>query len=266
MNEIVRGDSEIQRRQDGWDWIRYECEEEIEAQRAARERMVTKTTHIPGYPECYQHTSVEEQIAVLREFWPELNPGSRIKELESRPILSGSEGVWAIPKWESIAGSYGDALDTWIFPALATLSDSGFYYGSRFDALGSDYLRRNEHVQEVFAKMNAQQDGDILIIQAQFGAHHRTRASLSSRRACMPKEFGLTTFAVACMLLTHPNRLVAHNNLWADCPGDEYHHAHNKKFSHTPAFSFYAGKIFFSTYPHDIDFTDCGLVTGFQIE
>ncbi|MDP3778428.1 MAG: hypothetical protein Q8R30_00070 [bacterium] len=225
-----------------------------------------KRAIVSGYPAAYYRRPLEEQIAVLRKLRPQLNLGSRIKELEDRERLFGSEGTFAILKWESIAASYSDALEKWIFPVLASLPHSGLYYGSRFDALGPDYMRQHKHTEKAFAKLNAEQDGDILVIQAQFGAHHRARAPLFSRKVYMLNEFGLTTFAVACMLLTHPSRVGAHTRLWVDCPGDEYRHVYSKEFNHTPAFLFYGGKIFFSTYSNDADFRDSASVTGFHIK
>ena len=58
-------------------------------------------------------------------------------------------------------------------------------------------------------------------------------------------EFGLNTFSIGIMLLTHPERLQHYNDLWIDCAGDEWS-ADGSGWSGCPCFGF-LGKLEFDT-------------------
>ena len=60
-------------------------------------------------------------------------------------------------------------------------------------------------------------------------------------------EFGLGTFAVGIMLLTHPLRLQDCDDLWIDCAGDEFSYDADGQFVSAPCFFFDGGKVKFDT-------------------
>lgn len=260
MDQIVRDDPSI--------WSHLEQEFEIKQKTPTLRETEKNPQKIEGYPAYYERASIDEQIERLRQFEPKLNPGSRIIELSSRTLLFGSEEIFAIPKWESTASHYWEAVEKGVFTALNDLYHGNFYYGSRFGVLDENHIRHSRDPHNTFQKINAEQDGDILIIQAQFGSRYQGRSpfTVMSHKLYMLNEFGLGIFTVACMLLTHPDRLVSHKNLWVDCPGDEYRHQYSKEFNHVPSFFFHAGDVSFSTYPHDVDFKDSAPATGFYFK
>ena len=76
-------------------------------------------------------------------------------------------------------------------------------------------------------------------------------------------EFGLDAFAVGIMLLTHPERLVAYEDLWIDCAGDEYLPDADGQFEYAPCFLFIDGKGKFDAGWFGDALEGCGSASGF---
>ena len=76
-------------------------------------------------------------------------------------------------------------------------------------------------------------------------------------------EFGLGAFAVGIMLLTHPERLQHHDDLWIDCAGDEYSPVAVGIFGHAPCFDFRGVEIGFGTRWTGAPRARYGAVSGF---
>ena len=89
------------------------------------------------------------------------------------------------------------------------------------------------------------QEGDILVIPAQFGFRHRGKSVRRARETFYDNEFGLGAFAVGTMLLTHPEREVEWEQLHIDCSGDEYSPDADGQFVGTPFFNWFDGKLRF---------------------
>jgi len=109
------------------------------------------------------------------------------------------------------------------------------FYNFCEDATGSKRLRQHKKTVAAFQKLADEQAGhDILIIPAQFGFRHRGCSIRRALEAMDDVEFGLGAFAVGCMLLTHPERLVKWKQLQVYCAGDEF--ASDTEFSYAPEF------------------------------
>ena len=76
-------------------------------------------------------------------------------------------------------------------------------------------------------------------------------------------EFGLGAFAVGCMLLTHPERLVRWEQLHIDCGGDEYDWLADGDWSRCPCFSFGDVRVEFSANGVDCADQSFGSASGF---
>jgi hypothetical protein len=71
-------------------------------------------------------------------------------------------------------------------------------------------------------------------------------------------------FAVGVMLLTHPERLQHHDDLWISCAGDEYYAPHTfGGFSRAPIFGFGGGKVEFDACWCGYANGDCGSASAF---
>lgn len=173
-----------------------------------------------GYRSGYRGPiGVDEQLAALRGQFPEL--GGYDPEARATPVRSGAEGLFLVPRWERIAPTYGEALER-AFAALR-VANSGRFTNYRGRELGPGHLRRHPHAADAFARLAARQKGhDVLVVPAQFGARHRGRSIRRAREVFRASEFGLGAFEVACMLLTHKNRLGRCDDLGLDVPGDEH--------------------------------------------
>lgn len=195
-----------------------------------------------GYLSGYRPKPVAEQVERLVELFPNLR-GADIERAGAR-LPTGAEGWFAIPRWQSIASTYGEAVEK----VLSALRDTrnGKFQNFRECRLGPQYLRQLEKTREVFQKLaGGQENHDILVVAAQFGLRHRGRSVRRAREVMNSTEFGLGAFAIGVMLLTHPERLQYYDDLWIDCAGDEYSPVADGDFSHAPLFVFDGDRVEF---------------------
>jgi len=183
----------------------------------------------------------------------------------------GAEGWFAIPRWEKIASTYNEALENML--QILKLTHNNKFLNWREGYIGPDYLREHEKACAGFQKLaNWQAGKDILIIPAQFGLYHVGHSSsqvheiLSKKDEASESEFGLGSFAISCMLLTHRERLKHENDLWINCIGDQYRSQDQQAFLETPGFRFADNMLKFgAVFSENID-KGFSAPTGFLIE
>ncbi|MDD5696812.1 MAG: hypothetical protein PHO90_02460 [Candidatus Pacebacteria bacterium] len=175
---------------------------------------------------------ITEQVNILRQLIPDI--GFADEKLAEQPLPDNAEGWFAIPRWQSIAKTYEEALQK----VLDLIKQQrGIFFSHREGQLGAKYLRRLERTAEKLEALGEQQKGyDILVVAAQFGLRHRGRSVRRAREVFMANEFGLGAFEIACMILTHQDRLADHDDLWIDCAGDEHASDGGDGFSGAPSF------------------------------
>ncbi|MDP1719276.1 MAG: hypothetical protein Q8L24_02525 [bacterium] len=195
------------------------------------------------YPAGYKRKDFCLQSNLLRQLFPGVGFHDE-KELD-RPLPEGAEGPFAVPRWEKIAPTYGEAVEK----VFAMIASKRKFRNYRESQLGPQYLRQTGHSKRFWKQIGEEQkDHDILVVPCQFGLRHKGR---SVRRACevmSANEFGLGAFAVGVMLLTHPERLARYEDLWIDCAGDEYSFSAGSQFDYAPIFSFVGGLVRFGAY------------------
>lgn len=197
------------------------------------------------YPNGYKVKGIAEQVATLHQLFPELKDATFDESIASRPLPPNAEGWFAIPRWEKLGSSYGEAVDK----VLTTIKSKRTFYNYREGQTGSEYLRQHAKMVKAFQKLGDEQKGhDILIIPCQFGLRHRGRSVRRAREVMNAVEFGLGAFAVGCMILTHPEREVKWEQLHVDCAGDEFSPDADGVFSYAPLFYFSVGKVKFNAY------------------
>jgi hypothetical protein len=197
-----------------------------------------------GYRSSYRNPkSITEQCGILRRAFPGL--GLADERLAERPAPTGAEGWFAIPRWQTIAPTYGGAVQR-VLDAIKK-ARSGRFHNCREGQLGPDRLRQSAKTEKVFQTLgDEQKDHGILVVAAQFGLRHRGRSVRQALELMNVRgEFGLGAFAAGIMLLTHPERLMNSDDLWIDCAGDEFAPDANGGFSRAPVFLFYGGEIRF---------------------
>ncbi len=187
---------------------------------------------------------IAQQIKIIHELFPEVTWGYFRPNMDDVVLPNDTDGWFAIPKWQSLAPTYGEAVEL----VMKKLSEtrSGRFHNYREGRLGPDRLRHSAETSSVFQKLAEEQDGyDILVVAAQFGLRHRGRSVRRARECFSTNEFGLGAFAIGIMLLTHPERLAHYDDLWIDCAGDEFAPGADGDFSESPVFSFGGGKLRF---------------------
>lgn len=203
------------------------------------------TTSAYGYPKEYKVKSIQEQIELLRDFFPNL-PFSSDGKLVNSPLPVGAEGYFAIPRWQILSSTYGEAVKKVL--ATITAQRNGKFYNWREGQLGYKHLRQMVRTAKMFCKIgDTQKDNNILILPAQFGLRYRGCSVSRARKAMSDSEFGLGTFAVGIMLLTHPERLMSYEDLWIDCAGDKFSSGTYGLFVDVPCFRFRSGLLKFGT-------------------
>ena len=184
------------------------------------------------YPSEYKLKSVTEQANKLRELFPGI--GYADENLANQPLPQGAEGYFVIPRWEKVAPTYNEAVQK----VLDLIKQTRKFYNYREGALGPDRLQQSNRTKQMFAKLGKNQKGDLLVVPAQFGMLHRGQSVRRAREIFMINEFGLGAFALGCMILTHPDRMVRWEELDMDCAGDEYAPGADGVFSRAPRFRF----------------------------
>lgn len=221
------------------------------------------------YPQGFNTKTLPEQISLLRKRKNFPNLGDPNQELLAKiasgeaELPEGAEGWFAIPNFMKLGLTYSEALQA-VVKCIAKNRPLQNYLG---DQLGPDKLRRTQHATEMFTRLAEMQGNpDILLVPAQFGKRHAGRSPRRARRVIRTgeaSEFGLGAYEVACMLLTHPERLVHYNNLWIDCPGDEYDHFADGSWQVVPVWDFGGGRLELNAYWFGSARSGCGSASGF---
>ncbi len=189
-----------------------------------------------GYPQGFAVRPVCEQLLTLVNIFPGLDASKALAcSKEKRALPEGMDGLFAIPKWEKIAKTYNEAVEK----VIVAIEKSGRPFQNwRKGELNAKYLKRSERTEKAMAAISNKQDGDFIVIPAQLGMLHRGRSIRRAREVMKDKEFGLGAYEMGIILLTHPERLQAYENLWIDCPGDEYSPDAGGRFVDAPIFDF----------------------------
>ena len=211
-----------------------------------------------AYPSDYKVKGITEQTNILRGSFPDI--GYAHEYIANKPLPPNAEGWFVIPRWEKIAPTYCEAVKK----VLAIIGSKRKFYNYREGQSGPQYLRQHARTVKMFQRLgDEQKDYDILIVPAQFGLRHRGRSVRRAREVFAANEFGLGAFAIACMLLTHPEREVQWEQLHVDCAGDEFAPGADGVFHHAPDFRFDDGEVEFSTHWVSNTSANDGSASGF---
>jgi len=215
-----------------------------------------------GYLSGYRKPkSITEQTNILRQIFPGV--GFADEKLAEREVPANAEGWFAIPKWQTIAPTYSEAVQK-VLDAIKK-ARNGKFYNYRDGQLNDQRLRQTAKTASVFQKLSDEQkDHDILVVAGQFGLRHRGRSVRRAREVFSQNEIGLGAFAVGIMILTHAERLQNVDDLWIDCAGDEFDDPDaGVRFDHAPYFYFHDGGVEFGTYWFDLAGDNYGSASAF---
>lgn len=224
-----------------------------------------------GYLSGYKPKGITDQCNRLRELIPGLGYANLelIKQIENGTVtlLADTEGWFAIPNiWKKggqpkLGATYSECVQK----ALDLVKQTrGALYNYREGQVDEQHIRqlvRTKSAMEAISE--AQGNPDILIIVAQFGIRHRGRSVRRAREVFASNEFGLGSFIVGIMILTHPERLMNYDDLWIDCSGDEWSSDGDGVFSESPYFIFFDNEVEFDAGGVGCTYGSCGSASGF---
>lgn len=214
----------------------------------ASEEVESKYGYLSGYE---KPKPVSEQIATLKKLFSGI--GNANAELVAQ-ITAGTailpakmEGWGAIPNLKKLNRIFGATYGEAVKKVIDTIKKTrGSFYNYRDGKLGAQYLRQSEKLLKTLEKYSEEQGNpDILIIPIQFGFLHRGKSVRRAREVMRGGQFGLGSFQIGCLLLTHPERLMNYDDLWIDCAGDEYSDSGDGVFGYAPYFDFDDDKVEF---------------------
>jgi hypothetical protein len=217
-----------------------------------------------GYLSGYKKPKdVIAQTNLLRQLFPGVGFA---REQMTLPVVANAEGYFAIPRWQTIAPTYGEAVQK-VLDALKK-AYKGRFKNWREGELGPDQRRQSAKSVAFWEQIGEAQKGfDILLVPAQFGIRHRGRSVRRAREVMESNECGLGAFAVGIMLLTHEDRLQNVDDLWIDSAGDEFHDPQNSDapFGRAPYFSFDGGGLGFGAGWSGIANDSYGSASGWSV-
>lgn len=236
----------------------------IKKNRCPNRYVKEKVASAYGYPDGHRMKNIPEQEATLRRYFPALGTKEDdLQQLAKRPLPLRAEWA-AIPRWEKVGATYCEAIQK-VFSLIAT--ERKFTNNCK-DRFNDRSLMQTGKALEAWKKLGEEQTGDILIVAMQFGIRYRGCSVRCATDSMCSYEFGLGTFAVACMLLTHPKREVKWEQLHPECGGDYFTPINGEQLVRTPAFSFRSGELKLDSVQIDNPGDGFGCASGFlpQVE
>ena len=138
------------------------------------------------------------------------------------------------------------------------------FYNYRDGEIVPNRLRQHARTVDFLEHLESEQQGDILIIAAQYGMRHRGKSVRRARETFASNEFGLDAFALGCMALVHPERHVRYDEeLATDCAGDEFAPDAGSAFSNALFFRFGGDGLHFGAHDVSHTFDYFGTASGF---
>jgi hypothetical protein len=171
-----------------------------------------------GYLSGYKPKNITKQIECLKKLFPRI--GTADEKIASQPLPKRTEGWFAIPRWQAIAKTYSEATQK-VLDLIKNNRNNRFhnYCDGKIDVRHFRQFNKTARMFQVLGEH--QKDKDILIVPCQFGKYYAGCSIRRAREIMDDSEFGLNVFSIGIMLLTHPERLLHRDDVWADCAGDD---------------------------------------------
>lgn len=179
---------------------------------------------------------LKTQHAELKKLFPKIAP---LPE-----ELPEGDSLYVIPHWSTVAKTYPDAVKL----VLHEIDKSRPFYNWREGQIDSEHLRESEN--------KGTPTDNISILNCQLGQKYNGRSVKSVRKE--KGEILLGAYEVGIILLTHPETISKYDDLFIDCPGDEFKPDDGREFSYAPLFYFYDGRLKFGADGVGRAYDDCG--------
>ncbi|WP_445219369.1 hypothetical protein ACKWRH_03725 [Bradyrhizobium sp. Pa8] len=228
-----------------------------------------------AYPNRYRPRPIEAQIEVIANAF-QLDPMWAHAFAANLPELpKGAEAWFAIPSVEAVAKkhfsqNYGPSDQycravQFVLEKLAELTKLRTY---REGYITPERLRVRKRTAVAVAEIAREMPSDIHIVPAQLGFRYCGISARHARDEFSAREFGLTTFAVGAILLSHPDRFVHVQEFGIECAGDEFleHGMDDSPYADVPTFFSLEKEAAFDGHCWSYPFDSYGSATGFVPE
>ncbi|MDO8583786.1 MAG: hypothetical protein Q7R83_01255 [bacterium] len=176
------------------------------------------------------------------------------KSLPKITLPNDADGFFAIPSVDAVAKRHFPKVQDPVkkycrcVELVIELTCRSKVHNHHRGELPPEYLRQNPRTLHALDQIAEKQPGNILVVPAQFGMRRCGKAMRHPGEVFTSNEFGLGAFAVGCMLLTHPERLVKNEDLWIYCPGDEYAYEADFEWGVEPVWHWKGSELTFHAY------------------
>lgn len=233
------------------------------------------------YPDGWMMKEWEEQLAILRETYSQLDP-TGLPEMAQRYL--GQADLWSMTfefrdkkarlfdgllvfplpgktaaklgigdLWADVQrgtkgqGLWGKLCEDVLFQRLAPKFLALHNY--RAGEMASNRFLPIDEVASWLQKVEAETTGDFACRPCNFGRRLAGHAVVAGRWASEHLLNGITTpsWVNGNGLLTHPDRLPGYGHLWIDNAGDQYHFEDARTFGNAPYFRRHAAHLEFGT-------------------
>lgn len=193
-----------------------------------------------GYPNYYKLPSLVDRVSELRRAFPRLDvrPAHDYIRAGLPGLLPGAEGKFPLIR----RSFFGKDPRLPMMRVAAVLKASGHsLYSWGFEH--HDYLKPQPEMIDLLDQIGDEQEGDILIVDGQFGLRHAGENVYDVRNHCTESDYEFPAGApeLGCMLLTAPMRLSSPTDLLPMAPGECYSPGHGPDGARTPYFDFEKG-------------------------
>jgi hypothetical protein len=221
------------------------------------------------YPEGWTMPRVAAQVERAARIFDGMDL-SQASVLATRltPVSEGADGVALIPKisylgehW-NLGDPYGKDYGRLVEEVLAVIAAARPFYNWCEGDLGPKH-RINAKVKEVLMRLEDRTPGDALVLPASVGELYAGYSPRHARwKALQQNQLPLGAAQVGCLLLTMPDRLTAWQQLFIDCPADEYNWRLGGRWAFSPFF-YYEGMLKFRAHEADLAHSYFGSAVAF---
>lgn len=160
---------------------------------------------------------------------------------EYKTMKQINQTTYEFPHWSKIAKTYSEAVQKRMDEIEATRP----FYNWRKDQIDESHLRETK---EKIAGMKTVTKKGIVTMEVQLGQKWKGTAVQDVRKQYTEGEIGMGAYEMLTILLINPKILSSYDDLWIDCPGDEFDASGSDvRFDRAPCLFFSDDKVGFGT-------------------